>query len=83
MAMTEAKKELPKEPQKMVLEQDPSGLWMYHRDASVGVPAIEKNGVSPGVTTREQAVRVVNQLHPGAFPEDEGKPKPKEDKPKE
>lgn len=64
----------------MVLEQDPSGLWMYSRPAWAGGPAIVKNGVSPGITNREDAARIVNILYPGAFPEEETKRKPKEGK---
>ena len=53
----------------MLLEQDPSGLWMYSRPAWVGGPAVEKNGVPPSINTREAAERVVNNIYPGAFPE--------------
>lgn len=60
---------LPDEMPPMELEQDPSGLWMYHRSAWVGGPEVVKNGVSPGVTVREDAERIVNMLYPGSFPE--------------
>jgi hypothetical protein len=53
----------------MELEQDPSGLWMYHRPAWLGGPEVIKNGCTPGITTREDAIKQINSIYPGAFPE--------------
>ena len=55
----------------MELWQDKTGLWMYARPAWVGGPAIEPNGVPPGVVDQDNAMRVVNILYPHAFPEAE------------
>jgi hypothetical protein len=61
--------ELPTELPPMELWQEPVGLWMYARAAWIGGPAIEPNGVPPGIVLREDAMRVVNMLYPHAFPE--------------
>ena len=53
----------------MVLEQHESGMWMYSRPAWVGGPAIEPNGAGINITDRAQAERVINNIHPGSFPD--------------